>query len=471
MGLENEPGKEPVTTSPSAWTPCSSSRRRIPWAAGACAVGLAGSLIGVRVFSAAAGVLVSRWHVLIVLASWSVAFVVAAAGLIRMPVRLALPTLAVGAVALCAVAVAGRPQLSDDLYRYAWDGRVQAAGIDPYRYPPDDPALARLRDRWLWPDEDTCRAIQRSPGCTRLNRPDARTIYPPLAQWWFSLLHATGLSRLHERGLQAAAAGLHLALTALIVAALRGLGRDPRLAVLYAWCPFAIVESAGDAHVEPLAALAAVGVVWASARGRSWLAGLLLGAGTAIKLLPALLAPVALRRRPIRVGLAAVAVVVLSYLPHVLAVGPQVLGYLPDYLQEENYLTGSRFLLLGLVGLSGPAARWAAGAILVAAAMWTLGRRRTVPPTRLAVQFVGIAFLVLTPVQPWYAVLLIALAALDGAGEWLAVAAAGYPLYLAAVLDADTVAVGRASYGAALALVATVGLVRAARARPRNRSA
>src|SRR5262245_11196224 len=28
------------------------------------------------------------------------------------------------------------PYLSDDIYRYVWDGRVQSAGINPYRYVP-----------------------------------------------------------------------------------------------------------------------------------------------------------------------------------------------------------------------------------------------------------------------------------------------------------------------------------------------
>src|SRR5439155_24445470 len=43
------------------------------------------------------------------------------------------------------------PYLSDDIYRYIWDGRVQAAGINPYRYIPADPALARLRDDKIYP--------------------------------------------------------------------------------------------------------------------------------------------------------------------------------------------------------------------------------------------------------------------------------------------------------------------------------
>jgi hypothetical protein len=208
----------------------------------------------------------------------------------------------------------------------------------------------------------------------------------------------------------------------------------------------------------------AVGAVWASARGRAILSGLLLGVGTAVKLLPALLAPVILRRRPVRAaaaGGAAIAAVGLAYRPHVLAVGPQMLGYLPTYLQEENYGSGSGFLLLGLLGLTGQAAQGVALGLLVAAGLWTLCRCRDVPPARLAVTLVGIAFLIPTPVQPWCAVLLVALIALSGAWEWLAVA--GYPLYLAAVLADDTVRAGRLSYGVALAVVAVAAPARRSR--------
>jgi alpha-1,6-mannosyltransferase len=50
------------------------------------------------------------------------------------------------AVALRAVLLTAPPILSTDIYRYVWDGRVQAAGINPYRYIPADPALTSLRD-------------------------------------------------------------------------------------------------------------------------------------------------------------------------------------------------------------------------------------------------------------------------------------------------------------------------------------
>ncbi len=94
-----------------------------------------------------------------------------------------------GILAVHTVAATGPPQLSDDLYRYAWDGRVQAAGIGPYRYGPLDPHLAGLRDRWLFPDAAGCAAIERGPHCIRLNYPRAHTIYPPVAQAYFTAVH------------------------------------------------------------------------------------------------------------------------------------------------------------------------------------------------------------------------------------------------------------------------------------------
>ena len=65
--------------------------------------------------------------------------------------------------------------LSSDLYRYLWDGRVQLAGVNPYRYAPSAPELAHLGDGEVH---------------QHINRPAARTIYPPATQWLFALAAA-----------------------------------------------------------------------------------------------------------------------------------------------------------------------------------------------------------------------------------------------------------------------------------------
>ena len=51
------------------------------------------------------------------------------------------PALLMITVAVQATGLLVFPLTSDDIYRYVWDGRVQLAGIDPYRFVPLDPAL------------------------------------------------------------------------------------------------------------------------------------------------------------------------------------------------------------------------------------------------------------------------------------------------------------------------------------------
>ena len=411
-------------------------------------------------FNHLGGLLRGEYSMLTVLWCWWAAFALAAWCVLRLPRRVAVATVLIGTAVFQAAALTSGPQLSDDLYRYAWDGRVQAAGVDPYRYPPDDPRLAALRDSWLWPGPAECIAIERQPGCTRLNRPAERTIYPPVAQLWFRFLDLVLPAGAREKGLQAAHAAVGLGVAALLIGALAALGRNPAWAVLYAWSPMAVIEVGMDAHVDVLAVAATVAAIWMLARNRAGVGGALLGAAVAIKLIPGLVLPAALRSKPLRVVAAASVVVGASYLPHVLSVGARVLGYLPGYLREEAYGEGSRFLLLGLVGLRGDAAKAVAVLLIGGAAAWAALRRGDHSiPTR-ARWLLTVVFLVVTPVQPWYALLLVAVATFDGAWETLAVAAAGYPLYFGTLIEGYAPGFGMASYGAAAVVVAAAALGR-----------
>src|SRR5438128_3444001 len=90
--------------------------------------------------------------VIVALAQGAV-WAVAAAIVLRSPDRPPVLALILGtAVLLRLIALAAPVFLSDDINRYIWDGRVQAAGINPYRFIPTDPELARLRDPLIFPN-------------------------------------------------------------------------------------------------------------------------------------------------------------------------------------------------------------------------------------------------------------------------------------------------------------------------------
>lgn len=424
--------------------------------AGAVGAGLAGVVLSLLV-STGGPALEQRWDLLVLVGAWWVVFTLGALSVLNISDRRrALVLVVVMAAALRIAALAGVPVLSDDVYRYAWDGQVQSAGIDPYRYPPTAPELAGLRDAWLWPGPEGCAELDRPPGCTRINRPNERTIYPPAAQAWFRAGDLVVPDEGEERSWQLLALVVDLVLVAVLALALSAFGRDPRAVVLYAWSPIAVVESAQSAHVDVLAVLIALAALWAARRERRALAGTLIGLATLIKLYPAALLPVVMGRRPRQALLALAtfaATVALGYARHLVAVGVDVLGYLPGYLAEEGYAEGSRFLLLGLVGLSGTPAQVVAGLGLGTAAL--LAWRSRSAPEVAATCLVGTALLLATPVQPWYTLLLVALATLARRWWWIAVAVAGYPVYLAALLDGPLPLIGRISYGlATLAVVA-----------------
>src|SRR5262249_10892434 len=120
------------------------------------------------------------------------------------------------------------PDLSDDLYRFLWDGRVAAAGISPYRFAPDAPELADI-DPAL-----------RAQGGHR----DMRTVYPPVSQAVFR--EAVSAGRAAPYALKIFFSAADLAVVALL--ARSGVPSARWAAALYAFHPLAITESAGQGH-------------------------------------------------------------------------------------------------------------------------------------------------------------------------------------------------------------------------------
>lgn len=320
------------------------------------------------------------------------------------------------------IAMTHGPTTSDDDYRYMWDAKVQLSGTDPYRYPPAAPELADLREPSVFGTPDHC--LHKFPGgCTSINRPTVRTIYPPVAEAAFTAVRLVSFGgHGNHLPLQIAAA-----LGCLLVGGLLLRARRPLWQVaVWAWCPVTVVEFANNAHIDWLACVL-IAFAFVTAR-RTPAIGALVGAAIAVKLYPALVLP-ALMRRNWFVAVVATAVVALVYVPHVLAVGADVIGYLPGYLKENQYGSGERLLLLGAV-LPSPVDTIVGALLLVGISLWAWLRSSRDDPAGAAVVVVGVAFCVVTPSYGWYAGLLIVLVALTGAIEWLPIVFASSFAYL-----------------------------------------
>jgi alpha-1,6-mannosyltransferase len=304
------------------------------------------------------------------------------------------------AILLRLLVLAGPPVLSGDVFRYVWDGRVQAAGINPYTYIPADPALRFLRDEAIYPN---------------VNRAEyAPTIYPPAAQVIFAAIGRVWSSALAVRLVMV---GFEILAVLCLLRLLAAAGLPASRVLIYAWNPLAVWEFAGNGHIDAAAVgLLAAALVLRVTRRDGW-AGIALGAAALVKFLPLAAAPAFWRASAgWRTVIGAVATIAALYAVYSSA-GARILGFLSGYGSEEAGDDGGGLWLLASLGRLGalpPAARTIyvilALAALAALAAWAAFRPRPLSGTAQdavrvcadAGVLMAVLMLAISPHYAWY---------------------------------------------------------------------
>lgn len=290
------------------------------------------------------------------------------------------------AVVLCAVLgllfVCAPPVLSDDLYRYLWEGRLWLEGVNPYRVPPSDPSLVPLRDS-LWEP---------------INNKPLASIYPPLMQLLFVLSALLGgqvwtLKCLALIGLLGA-----------VLAVARFTGRSgPALAL--GLNPLMLSETALNGHFDVLVGAMLLLTAWFLGEHRFTRAGFAACAAVGLKLVGVVVLPLFGRRR--EALLVAVCALGLFVVPILGSAGPadpvSGLGQFATRWQGNDSLFGIiSFFIHRLADdpVAGLLAR-ATAATLFLALMGVVLRRRLSPLAAVRTLIWGL--LLLSPqVHPWY---------------------------------------------------------------------
>ena len=284
------------------------------------------------------------------------------------------------------VLLGSAPLVSDDVYRYVWDGRVQRHGLNPLEAVPADPALAYLHT-------DLTRRIDPTSAVLP-------SVYPPLAQRFF-----LGVTAVHESVLAMGGAVLvcELMIVGVVWRWLTVTGRSPWWVLAYAWHPLVALEGAGGAHIDIVGTLLLVVAAYALSRRRSLLAAVGFAGAFAVKFLPVVLLPLLWKR--IRLADAAVGalLVVLLYVPFLGGWHPPV-GSLGTYLAQWRF--------------NGPLFRWlapwtgtgtAVGLAVAAGGAVAIHARRTRNREDAAAWLwpLAAAICLLPAIYPWYLVWLI----------------------------------------------------------------
>lgn len=317
------------------------------------------------------------------------------------------------------------PSVSDDAYRYVWDGLVQQNGINPYRLAPEDVIFNELQQEITF---------------NELNSKAHVSVYPPVSQLIFRL-GTTWHTRDSLRS-------YYLIKLIFVLAELLAIFLLARIAssgfvLLYAWNPVVLLETAGQAHTESAVLLALILVLVLARRGYGGWASILLAVAGWIKLLPFLFFPFLWSRfgwRSVWPGIIVAIVLALPFTaPYVMS---NVAGSLDLYARFFEFNAGPYYSIKA-------AMQWFTGDdwskqigpflrlvfLVCLPVVYIVSMRRHWPLAQAMLITTGLYLALATTVHPWYLLIpLFLVASLQTYGwhwVWLGLCSAGtYLLYV-----------------------------------------
>ncbi len=190
-------------------------------------------------------------------------------------------------IALRVIASLAVPMLSDDYFRFLWDGQLLLQGINPFTVLPSTLAAAPqqleslgLSAQWF----------------LQLNSPDYFTIYPPILQGIFMLGASAGSILGGVWVMKAVVLAGEITTLFLLRQLLVQLGKPSQWVLWYGLNPLVIVELCGSLHFEALMIPFLLAAVHLLLRKKLLLSSIFLGLSVATKLLPLMFLPFLLWR-------------------------------------------------------------------------------------------------------------------------------------------------------------------------------
>lgn len=308
------------------------------------------------------------------------------------------------------------PNLSDDIYRFVWDGRLIQAGIHPFAHLP-----SYFVETGPLPGTVNMELYQ------KLNSPDYYTIYPPIAQliFWLSTLVSNSVygSVIFIRSciLMAELGTIWILLKLTKTYTLPSTG-----VFFYALNPLVILELTGNLHFEAFMIFFVLLAIYYYEKRKLHLSAMGFGFGIAVKLLPLMFMPVLIRRIPFKklaVFFAIVGgVILVLFFPLVdLSLWRGMGSSISLYFQKFEF-NASIYYIVREVGywvkgynIIGSAGRWLSVITFLGIMALSLVSKPRVHLPKVLLWVLSLYLFMATTVHPWYITTLVAFSALGGA--------------------------------------------------------
>ena len=308
------------------------------------------------------------------------------------------------------------PNLSDDIYRFVWDGKLIQAGIHPFAHLPSHfVATGSL------PGTITMELYH------NLNSPNYFTIYPPIAQlvFWLSTLVPGSVygSAIFIRGCILSA---ELGTLWLLFQLAKRYHLPSTTVFLYALNPLVILELTGNLHFEAFMIFFVLLGIFYYEKKKLQVSAAGFGLAIAGKLLPLMFMPVFIRRLPMKklvVFFSIVGVVtLLLFIPLIdLSLWRGMGSSISLYFQKFEF-NASIYYIVREVGywvkgynIIESAGRWLSAITFLLIMAISLLSKPQLPLPKTLLWVLSVYLFMATTVHPWYVTTLVAFSALGGA--------------------------------------------------------
>jgi alpha-1,6-mannosyltransferase len=204
------------------------------------------------------------------------------------------------------------PQLSDDIYRFIWDGQLIVNHQNPLLTTPDN-LLPLLKDNTAYFTHLH----------SKINHPQFYTCYPPLMQlvFWMSA-QLGGYSMVANMIILKLIIAITDSIAVILLAKLlKQLQLPVMLVILYAFNPAVIIEGTGNAHFEVMQVCFMIAAVYCSTQNQLVSAAGFWGLAVITKLLPLVLLPIWIKKlgwkKGILFSLISTGVAIIAFTPFI----------------------------------------------------------------------------------------------------------------------------------------------------------
>jgi hypothetical protein len=166
------------------------------------------------------------------------------------------------------------PNLSEDVYRFIWDGKLWWEGIDTYAFLPSE----IIKENILSPDL-----------FAQLNSPNYYSIYPPLNQLIFTLGAFFDNTTLGIIAIRLFIILVEIGTLFLLPKVLQQYGKDPKSLLFYAFNPLVILELSGNLHFEAFVIFFLLWSIYEFEKRRTNKSAIAMGLAISFKLVPLIL--------------------------------------------------------------------------------------------------------------------------------------------------------------------------------------